>query len=90
MQLSKQQSVEVTTKGMTTNEDPEVNSHDKESILRGPVPVQEAEGMRSRSGSKKVTFADQVEGVALFEVFEFPKEESAETPVRHSACCQAW
>lgn len=91
MQFSKQQSADVTTKGMATIEEPENCSEDKKPILRGRTPVQAAEGnMRSRSGSKKVTFADQTEGVALFEVIEIPKEESTETPVRHSACCQAW
>ena len=91
MDFATQHSADVTTKGMATIEEPEASSQDQRTILRGRTPVQAAEGsVRSRSGSKKVTFADQAEGVALFEVIEFPKEESADTPVRHSACCQAW
>lgn len=90
MQFTSQCSADVTTKGMATIEEPEASSQDQKPILRGRTPVQVEGSLRSRSGSKKVTFADQAEGVALFEVIEFPKEESAETPVRHSACCQAW
>lgn len=89
MQFSKEQTR--TTKGTASIDEPEASSQYKRPILRsGETVLATEEITRIRNPDKKVTFADQHEGAPLFEVIEFPKEESEETPVRHSACCQAW